>query len=471
MSHPNPGHGPKMRLWRGADHVNVGAWRGALQPPTLRLSRREPIHNHLLRLRRPQPPAAGRGTQGRDGFAEGMPPRSALQPPPDAVLAAAEAVGVFRRMDLVDRHGEARVRAQLTAGRWQSPTASVVVDHNGPLTPAQRVWATLLSGPPGSLLHGLTAAQYDGFRGFDPDGIAIVVPGGSRSRRHPRLDLPAAWNVTIRWSTSSASRTSAAALSRRVPGWPAASSTPRVSASVSAEREPSSSPASSSRSCGRPRSGTPCRGAGDAATGRSSPRRSPMRPAASSRCPSRSSRCIVRRLGLPEPERQRILQTQGGTFYLDNAWTLLGIRAEIHGIPHRRIAQWDEDLLRQNDITHRDRRSAGLLLVRRQAPGSPGRRTAPPDVRAPRLAPRRRLTRCAPPPQERAAPRSDFGAALTMPSSDLDARHRPRCDIRVALTTPLSDPDARRPARRRSISRAAGACGSARAPWRRRSWP
>jgi hypothetical protein len=66
--------------------------------------------------------------------------------------------------------------------------------------------------------------------------------------------------------------------------------------------------------------------------------------------PEQEFAAMIRRLGLPEPRRQRIVRRRDGRYYLDAEWPELGIRVEIHGIPHSWVANWDDDLLRQNDI-------------------------------------------------------------------------------------------------------------------------
>lgn len=75
--------------------------------------------------------------------------------------------------------------------------------------------------------------------------------------------------------------------------------------------------------------------------------------------PEREFALICRHIRLPEPDRQQILRTPGGTFYLDTVWLRWGVRTEIHGIPHHNITRWDEDLMRLNDISIE---GAGLLV-------------------------------------------------------------------------------------------------------------
>ncbi len=73
--------------------------------------------------------------------------------------------------------------------------------HNGPLTDDQRMWVVLLSGPPGTMLFGLSAARYSGLKGLSPDHLSIVIPGASRSCRRRQLVLPEDWDVDLHWST------------------------------------------------------------------------------------------------------------------------------------------------------------------------------------------------------------------------------------------------------------------------------
>ncbi len=98
---------------------------------------------------------------------------------PSTASAAAAAVGVWTRRDSVLVYGEGHVRSQLAGRRWAAPLPHVVVQANGPLSSEQKMWIALLAAPPGPLLHGLSAAVVDGLRGFSPDGLTLVIPGGS----------------------------------------------------------------------------------------------------------------------------------------------------------------------------------------------------------------------------------------------------------------------------------------------------
>lgn len=267
--------------------------------------------------------------------------------------------GVVRHKDACAAVGAAAVRTELRARRWQIPAAGVLVTHNGPLTDEQRLWVTLAASPPGALLGGLSAARYDGLTGIAPDQLTIVTPGHCRGAPRSAAAVPADWNVSWRWST----KLSAADVNDRVVP-------PRTRLARSLV---------------------------DAASERVAPKRSrviilagvqqrlvltgALWDALSRRGRCRNRRIIVesildaeggiqslpeqefdvirRGLHLPEPARQRVLRRRDGRYYLDADWPDYAIRAEIHGIPHSYVQNWDSDLLRQNDITIE---GGGLLL-------------------------------------------------------------------------------------------------------------
>lgn len=60
---------------------------------------------------------------------------------------------------------------------------------------------------------------------------------------------------------------------------------------------------------------------------------------------------IRRRMRLPEPTRQSVLERADGRRYLDVDWQAYGARCEVHGIAHSFAEQWDFDIDRTNEIT------------------------------------------------------------------------------------------------------------------------
>jgi hypothetical protein len=79
---------------------------------------------------------------------------------------------------------------------------------------------------------------------------------------------------------------------------------------------------------------------------------------------------IRRRHGLPEPLRQSIRRRRDGKCYLDAEWPDYDTACEIHGIPHIRVAQWESDLARANEIVIAGPRLLvfSSYAVRRQQP-------------------------------------------------------------------------------------------------------
>jgi hypothetical protein len=222
----------------------------------------------------------------------------------------------------------------------------------------QRIWATLLSAAPGSMLFGLSAAIPAGLEGFEAEAISIVMPGGARSN-HARAAMPDAWPVNVRWSTklgdadvnpialpprTRVSRSVVDAATERV-------SEQRARAIVlSAVQQRLAKPSTlwdalSRRGRCRHRA-IIAESIVDAAGGIDS-------------LPEREFARLCERIGLPAPTRQSVLETPSGCFCLDSEWSLWGVRVEVHGLPHRDIPRWDADLLRQNDITL----TGGDLLV------------------------------------------------------------------------------------------------------------
>jgi hypothetical protein len=266
--------------------------------------------------------------------------------------------GVWRRRDLIISGSDSRVRVQLQARRWQAPFPQVIVLHNGPLTPEQRIWSVLMAAPPGAMLHGLSALEHDGYRAFQPAGLAIVIPGSSANPRHRQLAAPAEWKLDTKWSRElTAADVHAVAL-------PPRTRPPRSILDAASERIPEW------RARAIVLSGIQERLVRPAALWDALSRRGRCRNRAIiaesiddaqggvHSIPEREFEGIRQRAGIPAPTRQRVLRHSDGRHYLDGDWEEYGIRAEIHGVPHLEIAQWDDDLLRQNDIN-----MSGTLLV------------------------------------------------------------------------------------------------------------
>lgn len=257
---------------------------------------------------------------------------------------------VLRLVDAADRFGRDRVRAMLSARRWQRPHRRVVVLHNGPLTPAQQIWVALLSAPDGAALCGPTAASLDGLSGF-PDPLLHVVVGP-----HDRLPLAAGtrYHRTAHLGPEDvhpARRPRRTRIARSVvdtASWTSVEGRARL-AIIAAVQQRLVKPSALGEALTRR---GPCRwhaviveSIADAEGGIQS-------------LPERNFQRIVASRGFPVPTRQSVRRRADGKYYLDAEWTAYGVTAEIHGTPHLEVAQWDADLDRGSELAA----GAGRLL-------------------------------------------------------------------------------------------------------------
>ena len=256
--------------------------------------------------------------------------------------------GVFRLADVALWLTPDDVRREVVSGRWQRVGRGVYVAHNAPLTLEQERWACWLCAPPGSALSGLTAAELDGFEGFSVPETHLTVPQGSL---RPRRD-----GLVVHYSTH---LTSADVHPLRLP---ARTRLPR-SLVDGASRSPAERPARAIILAGvqqrrvRPddlrdalgRRG-PCKhhaliveSIADAEGGIAS-------------VPEHDFDQIVRRYGLPRPDRQVVVRRKDGRYYLDADWERFDVSAEVHGTQHLQVLTWDADLDRHNVLTAGGRR-------------------------------------------------------------------------------------------------------------------
>lgn len=251
----------------------------------------------------------------------------------DAVLRTGTAVEVY---------GAGRVRAQLAAGRWQRPLRGVVVTHNGPLTEDQRRLVALHGAAPGTVFGGLTALALDGFTGFEEDEVHLVLPEG--------VGRPTAPWVVPHWST--------VLDPRDVHPWRCPPRTRTARSLVDAaswQRHPRR--ARAIVLAGVQQRLTSTRHLRDALS-----RRGPCRhrrlitesildsAGGIQSLPERDVEQIRRRFHLPEPSRQSPVRRRDGRYFLDLEWRQYDVGAEIHGIPHLQVVQWESDLERANEI-------------------------------------------------------------------------------------------------------------------------
>lgn len=255
------------------------------------------------------------------------------------------AATVLRSGTAIDRYGAGRVRAQLAARRWQRPVRGVIVTHNGPLTAHQRRLAAVSGCAPGAVLGGLTALSIDGFTGFEEADVHVVLPEGAHRTNEP-------W-VVSHWSTMlddrdvhplrHPPRTRLARSLVDAASWQRHDRRTRAIVLAGVQQQLVST-RQLRDALGRR---GPCRHRAlivesilDATGGIQS-------------LPELDVERIRRRFGLPEPSRQSPARRSDGRYYLDLEWRAYDVAAEVHGIPHLRVLQWEYDLERANEVVIR----------------------------------------------------------------------------------------------------------------------
>lgn len=95
--------------------------------------------------------------------------------------------GVVTRPVAIAHLGKAALRWRLAKGRWQRPFPGVLVAHSGPLDREQRLWAAILVAGSDAVLAGLTAAVANGLQGFTSADIHLLVSQGRKVRARPGI--------------------------------------------------------------------------------------------------------------------------------------------------------------------------------------------------------------------------------------------------------------------------------------------
>lgn len=67
---------------------------------------------------------------------------------------------------------------------------------------------------------------------------------------------------------------------------------------------------------------------------------------------------LVRRAGLPRPDRQVKVRRPDGTYYLDCYWAAYGVAVEIDGAQHAELAHREADDLRRLSLS-----GAGIIVL------------------------------------------------------------------------------------------------------------
>ncbi len=254
---------------------------------------------------------------------------------------------VLRIDDAVRTHGAWTVRRQVDRGLWQRPCRGVVVLHNGPLSPIELDLVALASGPRRTALAGAAALRFDGFDARDRRHL-VVLPAGARRPSSPL--------ATPHWSTMMDERDVHPLRSPR-------RTRPARSVLDAASWHPSERYARWVVIAALQAGVVDVRSLREALTRRGRCRHRAVVVASVldavggiQSVPERDFAAIWNASGLPLPSRQEAVRAPNGRYYLDVWCEQLGFGAEVHGIPHLAVEQWDRDLVRANEVVIGGRR-------------------------------------------------------------------------------------------------------------------
>ncbi len=259
----------------------------------------------------------------------------------DGVLDVASARACLTRSAL---------RWRIDSGRWRQLCHGVVLAQSGPLTDEQVLWAAVLWAGPGAALAGLTAARLGGFKGFDDQrerAIHVLVPASRTVRKErPRLPLVVHYSRVLQPEDIHPARLPPRTrMARSVVDAAAWMGTDRgaqavLAAGVQQRLVRVEDLNTVVERCPRLHRRRLIRAAlADIAGG--------------AQALSELDFCrLVRRFGLPEPDRQaERCDSRGRRRWLDAVWEKAKLIVEIDGLWHMEAHAWWADMQRDNEFT------------------------------------------------------------------------------------------------------------------------
>ena len=122
---------------------------------------------------------------------------SATDPRLLALLVRADAQGgvVSRQQIYAAELTRWHVKGQLRARRWRALSDQAICLHTGPPSDHGLRWAAVIQGGPRAYLDGVSALMEAGLERFSEDHVRVTVPRGARVRRSPRFNI----RQTRRW--------------------------------------------------------------------------------------------------------------------------------------------------------------------------------------------------------------------------------------------------------------------------------
>lgn len=245
--------------------------------------------------------------------------------------------------DAVAHYGHGAVRWRVGQGRWQRPRTGVLVTHSGPLTPTQQLWVDLLASGSGAVLAGLTAASSDGMRGFDTDVTHILVPHPRKVTQRPGIVIHRSATLTDRdvHPVRLPPRTRLARSLVDAAAWAATDGRARALLAAGVQQ--------------RLTRVSDLRAVVDRFP--TLPRRRLIRitlddvEGGAQALSEINFTRLVRRFGLPEPDRQVVRRDRHGRRrWLDVYFDKWGVVVEIDGFWHMEAEQWWADMDRDNEL-------------------------------------------------------------------------------------------------------------------------
>jgi very-short-patch-repair endonuclease len=249
-----------------------------------------------------------------------------------------------------------------SSGRWRALLPGVSVSHSGEPSDEQLAWAALLHCGDGAALTGDWALIRQGFRlGDRPSPVHVAVPEGRvvrpgaqllvgeglpilahQVRRLQTLVHPARAPAVVRVAPA-VLHAAAHAPSDRAAEW-------RVAAVVQQRLVMPAQVRSALDAMPRVR------------------RRSLVRAVLEDAQQGAHAQSeldfvrLLRRHGLPQPDRRQLLVRADGKRYLDAWWKRQRVAVEIDGAHHLEVGQWDADVLRANAVVVAQSQDRVLLL-------------------------------------------------------------------------------------------------------------
>jgi very-short-patch-repair endonuclease len=266
---------------------------------------------------------------------------------PDPVVSQR---GVLTSEQAVGLAGRGVVRGHVRLGRWRQICPGVLLAGNGELTAAQQHWVAVLVAGPGALLAGAAAAVAGGIRGIHAGQIPVLIPAvRGVSRRVPRLppDMPAVRVYRSRVlpmdhrRTDGIPRTTMARSVVDAAAWaPSDRAAVLIVAAACQQRLVRPGEIMSVLTVmTRVRRRALLRSTLDDIEG------------GASALSELDLLALCRRFHLPVPDtQQRRRDAAGRHRYVDAYWRERGVLVEVDGGHHMSVAEWSQDMMRQNEI-------------------------------------------------------------------------------------------------------------------------